>query len=128
MLFRSFIWLLSLGVSANAADTYLVLPDVPSALARSEDQCLTLKCNDTTTKYWWPVITLKDGTAAVIIKDAGPFSKSTSVDGKLGALTAQEDASRKTKEDLKAVWPDPLPGIVDPIIVDQGAEVKPNGN
>ena len=69
-------------------NTYLIFPTQAAALARSQQQCVTLKCDGVKTIYWWNVIgPLNAGTAgstvvaagsyAVEIQAVGPFAKTT---------------------------------------------------
>lgn len=105
--------LLTLLISVASAQVvnlnlYLVLPDMPTALARSQTQCQALGCDGVFTKYWWNVIQLTDGTAAVEIHPNGVFGKTIGGIGPCAVgcgLTPAEQAALKTAAQLGSLIP-----------------------
>jgi len=85
--------------------SYLVEPTLAAAQDRSRQQCKAFGCDGVHTVYWWRVLSLSDGTAAVVIQDSGPFSASTTVAGKTAGLTANEIAALKTAQQLGSLLP-----------------------
>jgi len=59
--------------------------------------------------YWWAVVSLTDGTAAVVIEASGPYSASTTVASKTGGLTAAEIVQLKTAVQLGPLLPPAKP-------------------
>ena len=47
--------------------TYLTFATPALALARSQAECAARGCDGKHTVYWWPIMTLSDGTAAIIV-------------------------------------------------------------
>ena len=85
---------------------YLVLPDLKTALARSQQQCAAMGCDGVGTIYWWNVVPLKDGTAAVEIQPSGLFSAQVSA-GK--GLTAAEALRLTSASTLALLLPAVIP-------------------
>jgi hypothetical protein len=89
--------------------SYLVEPTVVAAQARSQQQCAALGCDGVHSIYWWAVVSLTDGTAAVVIEASGPYSASTTVASKTGGLTAAEIVQLKTAVQLGPLLPPAKP-------------------
>lgn len=113
------IYLFLHGTSCAQQQSYLLFSSPKEALTRSEQQCIVLKCDGVGTKYWWPVITLKDGTAAIAVDVdiRSPFSKEVTVDNATGKLSPDEEIALKSKEDIKDNFPSSLlsPSPVTPL-------------
>jgi hypothetical protein len=61
--------------AVQTSTTYLVLPTLQGAQARSQTQCAEVGCDGVQTIYWWEVDALTDGTAAIAIQPSGPYGK-----------------------------------------------------
>lgn len=86
--------LLTVASAAHAqTQSYVVLPNIAAAQARSAAQCAALGCTGGT-KYWWQVQPLTDGTAALRVEATGPFSESTTVGGHAAGLNAAEHSAK----------------------------------
>lgn len=113
---------ISLVQATPSTNTYLILPDLATALTRSEQQCIALGCDGKQTKYWWNVIPLKDGTAAIEVQADGPLAAQMRVkdqkggQDKIGGLVPNEAAAL-----VNAATIDPLLPKPDPL-----GEVKPS--
>ena len=94
---------------------YLVFPTFAQAQARSQQQCQAV-CDpgDKVTKYWWNVVPLTDGTAAVEIQPSGYYGKSVIVGPcAVGCgLTTIEQSQLQTATQLGNKLPAPNPGPV----------------
>jgi hypothetical protein len=78
-----------------------------AAKARSQQQCVALGCDGVHTVYWWSVVSLADGTAAVVIDATGPYSARTTAGTKIAGLSDGEIGALKTAAQLNApVLPD----------------------
>lgn len=91
-------------VPAPNPNSYLVLPNLAAAKARSAQQCTILKCQPGTT-YWWNVIALTDGTAAIEIQPNGPFSASTANVHATAGLNTAERAALKPAATITPLMP-----------------------
>jgi hypothetical protein len=85
--------------------SYLVEPTLTAAKARSQQQCAALGCDGVRTIYWWPVVALTDGTAAVVIQASGPYSAKLTLGARTTGLTDAEIAALQTAAQLGALLP-----------------------
>jgi hypothetical protein len=60
---------------------------------------------DDTSQYWWNVIRLTDGSAAIVIEASGPYGQSTSNMNATAGLTNTEIAALQTAAELGALLP-----------------------
>jgi len=72
--------------------TYLIFPSIAAAQAASNSQASALGCDGITTKYWWAVQPLTDGTCALVINPGTQFDTDVTV----GKLTAGLTAGQKS--------------------------------
>lgn len=84
--------------------SYLVMPDQASALARSQQQCQALGCDGVKTRYWWGVQPLSDGTAALVIDQAGA-SAATTTSAKAPQPTGLSAAEQSFLQSAAAIAP-----------------------
>ena len=101
------------------AQNYLPQASIAAAQTRSASQCTTVKCDGTATKYWWPVISLTDSTAAIVVQpdsDYGPTVTKCIPPNAIspcvnttGTLTAGEIAALQTRAQMGTKLPDILP-------------------
>lgn len=89
------------------ADQYLVLPDLKTAQDRSAVMCVAMGCDGIHTKWWWPVIELKDGTAAVVVGDDKTAYAATHPTKNRG-LDGTERGKLKTEADVAPLKPVPV--------------------
>jgi hypothetical protein len=91
-------------------NTYLVFPTFAQAQARSQQQCQALNC-DPTTIWWWNVVQLTNGTAAVEIQPSGFYSATDTLSvGPCAVgcgLTAAEQSALQTAAQLGSLLPQP---------------------
>lgn len=80
-----------------SGDLYLILPSLQAARARSNQQALALGCDGILTIYWWEVIPLPSGEAAIVIEPNSPFDATTTdYHGNIVGLDAFERAALVT--------------------------------
>jgi hypothetical protein len=58
---------------------YFVMANVVSAKARSQAQCNSLGCDHTRSTFWWEVVPLTDGTAAVRVQSSGVYGNAATI-------------------------------------------------
>jgi hypothetical protein len=109
LVIRLAIPLLFLATAAQAQtpnpNSYLVHPNLAAALARSASQCAVLGCDGIGTKYWWNVIPLTDGTAAIEIQPSGPFGETHTNPHGTHGLNAVEHAALKPAATITPLMP-----------------------
>jgi hypothetical protein len=93
-------------VSVNP-NSYIVFPTLAQAQARSQAQCAALGCDGKFTVFWWNVVPLTDGTAAVEIQPSGTFSTATAAGPCKTScgLTANEQSQLQTATQLGTKLP-----------------------
>jgi hypothetical protein len=93
-------------VSTNP-NSYIVFPTLAQAQARSQQQCQQAGCDGKFTIYWWNVVPLNDGTAAVEIQPSGLYAKTTPIPAcAVGCgLTAGEQLQLQTATQLGTKLP-----------------------
>lgn len=115
---RPLLLLALLAAPAVAQPLYLQQTDLPTAQARSQQQCVAVKCDGVFTRYWWPVQALTSG-AAIIVQSSGPYASQVTVNGKSGGLTAPEVSALQTAAQIAPL----LPVVVAPADAQAGAQV-----
>jgi hypothetical protein len=87
-------------------ETYLVQANLSLAQERSAQQAAALGCDQVFTRYWWAIMPLKDGTAAVVIQPGTPFDVTASTKTKpTSGLTTQEQSGLKTATEIQPLLP-----------------------
>lgn len=101
-----FLTLIATPALAQSAE-YLIEPDQATCLARSAQQCAALGCDGIHSVYWWPCVSLSDGTYAIQTTPGTPYGATTSnaVDQTPVGLSAAEQANLVTDVQLSAVVP-----------------------
>jgi hypothetical protein len=69
--------------------SYLTFPDLSSAQARSAQRALALGCDGVTTEYWWPIVALANGGAALVIAEDGDYGPAGLSAAERAALVAE---------------------------------------
>lgn len=90
---------------------YAVFPNMAQAQAKSAQAAQQLGCDGVNTRYWWQIIPLNDGSAAVVLDLDDPMfgTDITLKNGKTINLNTAEKAALKTEAQMAGLLPNPAP-------------------
>lgn len=84
--------------------SYLILPSLAAAQARSAQQATALGCEPGTTYWWAQVEHPATHQAALRIEGSGAYGPSTTADGVTAGLTTDETAALVPAASMDSSW------------------------